>query len=115
MTTFNIRIAAIALATLAAGSAFAESPLVYPTQATVSTADRAQVQADAHGAGLLTEADLQRAEAPASQRTRAEVQAETRAAAQRGELGHAGEIGDLDVQPVAQRIAVGPILAALTR
>lgn len=115
MSTFNIRIAALALASLAAGSAFAESPAFPAVQATASTAERAVVQAQARTVGLLTEADLQRAEAPASQLTRAEVQAETRAAAARGELGHAGEVAVLQAAPVVLRITAGPVMAALTR
>lgn len=79
------RIAAVALSFAAAGSAFAESPLVFeqPARSTITT--RAAVQAEvlqarAAGHALVTEADLNRSDVVAVARSREAVRAEAVAA-----------------------------------
>lgn len=74
------RIAAVALSFAAAGSAFAESPLVFeqPARSTITT--RAAVQADVTRHTVVTEADLNRSDVVAVARSREAVRAEAVAA-----------------------------------
>lgn len=84
----------------ASGAAFAQGPLEGPAPATGSTLTRAEVRAQlaaaaADGTLMRTDADYYRVMPASHQRSRAEVVAETLAAAERGELRALnGEVGD---------------------
>jgi len=80
------RIAAIALSFAAAGTAFAESPDAAGPQVTLARAAAVSLPATVAATGVVTEADLQRAEVVASTRSRADVRAATLAAIASGDL-----------------------------
>jgi hypothetical protein len=108
------RIAAVALSFAAAGTAFAESPDAAGPQVTLARAAAISVPTTVAATGVVTEADLQRSEVVASNRSRADVRTATLAAISNGELPYVSvDTNAFAVEPMKAR--TGQQLAAATR